>query len=236
MNATEAREAYLKARRALENSAGRLCRAFIASASRLPQVRRPLGSPPNYVIPRERFSPQPEFGSSFRLARFDPKSGKIMMTSMGSTSRSMVLPEVDPESFVVDVWDRVAFELHLNCFAAYVDALFQYARLAPQAEELAGEKDVLRTAIAAAVNAEALPQQLGLGAHSDALVEFAKALSIDRVDKALREYGKLKSPETATVLMTALAEAMPYHPAMENEQTLLQALRAVNEFLGEEMR
>lgn len=236
MNVSEAREAFLKARQAFENSSGRLRRAFIAMGSRMPQTRRPVGSPASFVIPRDRFSPEPEFGDSFRLARFDPKTGRLAMTSMRGMKQPWTPPEVDPESFMVDVWDRVAFELHLNCFAAYVEALFQYARLAPNAEELGPEKDALRAAIAASMRAGAEGQVLGAGEHSRDLSAFADALCIDRTDKALREYQKLKSPESAIGLMTVLAETMLFHSDLEKDPTLMQAQIAVNEYLSREMK
>jgi Tfp pilus assembly protein PilV len=222
--------AYEQAKRALENSTLRLVRAFVSKYGFNPGPRRPVGSPPNYRIPAETGPGISEQPSSEALYSFDSKSGKLYKSphkATGAPPRKSYAAQI--EEIALEIWDRTLIQMHMNTFAAYVDAYVRYkGYTAEVSDEIARE----------ALGQAALAQQLDAGDLDQEMQRFARDTVIQRCDRAHSAYLSHQSVQTTMELLLTSVEAQQLgledHPIVKQIGAIISELLKNNKIvLGE---
>lgn len=149
-----------------------------------------------------------------------PSGYRIPPPPPGRRSQTTVGPNI------TDMFDRIAFQLHINSFAHYMEALRAYYGTHPQG---------IPSAIRKAYDLATAAQQLGRkGADSD-LQLFAKTLIEERCQTVMAEHTRTQTREARLQMVLTLKEAqqmsatdMPGCKALAQEIQRLQDAGKLN--------
>lgn len=190
---------FEKAKLALDISTQHMIRRVINRSSLAPGARRPVGSPPSYRIPAETANSGTEQACTQGSYSFDATSAKLVKVSSQS-SGCVAQKELEAEIYqvAIEIWDRIAVQLHENAFRAYVDAYNRYMGHTPE---------VLGAIATEALSQAAAAQMVGDDALSEKYQKYAHSLVVERCEAAHRDYLSNKSHGTMMQLIITAIEA-----------------------------
>ena len=221
MTVEEARQNYLKARAAYEHSVDRLARNALGTSQRGQVQRRPVGSPPNFVVPSERAGTEPLGGGPSLERHFDPNAGTLTLRDLFG---------IDP----IQVWDSIALQLHRNRYNEYLSALWEYARLAPNNDDLKASGDDLVVKSVRSLDEVARDQLLGADESEKHSLESLAPETIRRLEIRIEEHKKLQSRESCAMLMVTLAELNMFVTDLDTVPQAREAADLVDRFLSKD--
>jgi hypothetical protein len=133
--------------------------------------------------------------------------------------RTVNLPRELTGSFGIS---KTQTDLHLNAFAAYVEAYREYYR---------GRPGELPGAIRAALNLRVHAKMAGFKDADSDLQKFAAALMEEHCSSALRAYKRARTPESTAALLLAHTEASRFDA--RDIPSFAEAQREVDKLAGE---